>query len=178
MEFISKLSRKEKIGLGIAAAILLIALLDRAVVKPVRNRVRQINREIKVSEMELGHALRNISRQDAISEKYKKCVQYVTKPGTDEERVAEALTVIEELARKSGVYLADIKPQTTKTIDFYKEYSAEIEIEGGMESIMNFLHQLSNSSQLLRIEKIRLNMKAKESRLIKAAILVTKIVVP
>lgn len=178
MAFLTKLSKKERIGLFIAMGFASLALLDRLVVSPINNRIQQINREIKISEKQLGRDLRNLNRKGIITKEYQKYIQYIKKVGSDEEEVARILGEIEELARKSAVYLVDMKPQQPKKVDFYKEYTVEIEAEGDMESLVNFLHQLNNSSQLLRAEKLRLNLKEKGSSIIKASLLITKVLIP
>lgn len=175
--FLNKLSKKEKVGLGIAVAFALLASFDRVIVEPINDRIQQINREINISEKQLGRDLRNLNQKEVITEEYQKYIQYVKKVGSDEEEVAKILVDIEELARKSRVYLVNIKPQSSKEIDFYKEYTIEINIEGEMEPIMNFLYHLNSSAQLLRAEKLRFNLGAKDSSIIKVSVLITKILI-
>src|SRR3989338_6023733 len=152
--FWDKLSKKEKIGLSLAFAFIAVAFFDRLIVSPIRNRIQQINRNIQVSEKQLAHDLRNVHQQDHIAEEFKKYVGYVQRSGSDEEEVSKILGEIESLSRQSDIYLADMKPQTPKNIDFYKEYTIEIEVEGEMIPMMKFLYQLNTSPQLLRIKKL------------------------
>jgi Tfp pilus assembly protein PilO len=176
-EFFSKLSQKEKIGLSLAVVFVLIAFLDRLVVKPIKDRVEEVSRRIHATEEELKMDLRNLKEKKAISEEYEKYTQYVTKAGSDEEEVAKILAEIEEHARKSRIDLVDITPQAPKEADFYREYVAEIEVEGDMKSIVKFLYQLNNSALLLRTQKLRISPKEKDSSVVIAVILVTKILI-
>jgi len=176
--FLNNLSKKEKIGLSIAVAFVSLAFLDRLAISPIKNRIQQINREVKIAERELGRDLRNLNQKEVITEECRKIIEYVKKVGSDEEEVAKILGEIEGLARKSAICLVDMKPQSSKIIDFYKEYTVEIEAEGEMQSLINFLHQLNTSSQLLRAEKLRLNLKEKDSSIVKALMLVTKLAIP
>jgi Tfp pilus assembly protein PilO len=177
MEFLSKLSKKEKIGLSVAALFLVMAFMDRLVIKPIRDRMDNIGHQIKISEEELKLDLRSLNEKKAILQEYEKYARYVVKAGSDEEEVAKILAEIEGLARKSNVYLVDITPQAPRDVDFYKEYIAEIEVEGEMHSIVKFLYQLNDSTLLLRTHKLRINLKEKGSDLVTAVILVTKILV-
>ena len=176
--FFASLSKKEKIGLSIAVVFVSLAFLDGLVISPIKNRIQQINREVKIAERELGRDLRNLNQKNVISGEYRKIIEYVKKVGSDEEEAAIILGEIEELARKSAINLVDMKPQVPKGIDFYKEYTVEIETEGGMESLMNFLCQLNNSTQLLRAEKLRISLKEKDSSVVKASVLITKLSIP
>jgi len=175
--FWNKLSRKEKLGLSIAFIIMGAAFLDRLVISPIRERFELIDRAVKISEKQLGHDLRNVRQKDQIASEFAKYVKYVERSGSDEEEVAKILGEIEVLARQAQVYLVDMKPQTPKEIEFYKEYSVEIEAEGNMADLTVFLHQLNVSSQLLRVEKLRLNSKRQGEAVLKSSMLITKVLV-
>ena len=176
MDFISKLSKKEKIGLAAAVIVVSVVIIDRLVVTPIGERFQRLGREIEVSEKKLVLDLRNISNKEPISAEYEKYRNYVKRSApSDEEEVAAVLAEIEGLARRSDINLDDIKPQRAKETDFYKEYYVEIEVEGTMEHITIFLHNLNNSPQLLRAVKLRLGLRDKESSVVKASILVSKI---
>ena len=178
MGFLDKLSGKEKLGLFVGIVFLSLALLDRLIISPVNSKMQQMNQEIKIAEKQLGFDLRNLGQKEIVAREYKKLTQNIRKVGSDEEEVAKALAEIEELTRKSAIYVVDIKPQSPRSVDFYTEYSVEIEAEGQMESLINFLYELNNSSQLLRAEKLHFSLKEKDSPVIKASILITKILLP
>lgn len=176
-EFFSRLSKNERIGLSLAAIIAAMAFMDRLVVNPIKDRITRLNYRVNVAEEELKVDLRNLKEKKAISQEYEKYTQYVTKAGSDEEEVAKILAEIEGLARKSGVSLIDITPQAATEIDFYKEYVAEVEIEGKTQAVVKFLYQLNNSALLLRTQKLRMSLKEKGSSVVTAVLLVTKILI-
>ena len=177
MAFWDKLSNKEKIGMSFALAFLLVAGLDRLIVNPIRARFVRVDQSVKISEKQLGHDLRNVHLKDQIAEEFEKYVEYVERSGSDEEEVAKILGEIESLARKSQVYLVDVKPQAPQKVDFYKEYSVEIEAEGEIADLTTFLHRINMSAQLLRVEKLRLNAKESENKMLKSSMLITKVLV-
>lgn len=176
MGFLSKLSRKERTWLIVAGVIILAVFVDRLVLRPIGSTLRRMDQEIVASEKKLSHDLRNINNRAFIEGEYKKYKNFVKKSSaSDEENVSNMLAEIEGLARTTGVNLIDIKPQASKQVDFYREYAAEVTIEGSMEQIVAFLHKLNSSAQLLRAVKIRLGTKQKESSVVKASLLVTNI---
>jgi Tfp pilus assembly protein PilO len=69
------------------------------------------------------------------------------------------LSGIEDVAKKSNMGLLDLKPQPSKDRGFYREYSVEVETEGTMDSLVSFLYQLNSSTQLLRVQTLRFNLK-------------------
>ena len=178
MNFLKKLSRKEKIGLAVAGLVVLAVFLDKVLIAPISGTFRKLNRGIEVAEKQLARHIDSLNREDQTRAVYKKYMHYVIKAGSDEEETARILAEIEGLARSSGLSLADIKPQSPKNISFYKKYVVELKAEGSMESIVNFLLELNSSPQLLRAEKISLGAETKGSSSLKAVIVVTKIVIP
>jgi len=175
MIFWDKLSKKEKIGLSLAMAFMMIAFFDRLIVSPIRGKILKINQSIKIGEKQLAHDLRNVYQKDKIEEKFKSFSGYIERSGSDEKEVAKILGEIEALAGQSNIYLVDTKPQTPKKIDFYKEYIIEIEVEGEMTSLTKFFHQVNISSQLLRIKKLRLSSKNEEGTILKSSLVITKV---
>lgn len=178
MLFINKISKREKTALYLGAGILFLLFLDRFIFSPINRKIARLNQEIKINQTRLANDLRNIQHKDAIISEYNKYKAYVKKAGSDEEETAKTLGEIENVARSSSVYLMDIKPQAPKQTEFYKKYSAEVEIEGQMNDIINFLYKLNSSPQLLRTEKVSLTPKEKNSEVAKALILVSKFLIP
>ena len=178
MPFLNKLSKKEKAGLLIAAAFVFFSILDRAVIAPINNSIREVSHKIEANEKRLKEQLRYLNQKDTISREYQGYASAVEKKLSEEEETAKILSEIEDLSKKSSVYLIDIKPRPSRQTDFYKEYMVEIEVESGMESLMNFLHQLNASPQLLRAERLRISLKEKDSSTVKASLLITKVHVP
>lgn len=175
---ISNLSRKEKIGIYISLFVIGLAFFDRLIISPISGKYRQLNHEIRISGMQLYRDLCNVHQQEDIISDFQKYKQYVKSTGSDEEVTAEMLAAIEETAHNSGIDLIDVKPQDARQEDIYKDYAIEVEAGGEMKSLVAFLYQLNNSKQLLRVVKVHLNPKDKESSMIRASLLVTKIVIP
>ncbi|MFC1807840.1 type 4a pilus biogenesis protein PilO [Candidatus Omnitrophota bacterium] len=175
---ITKLSGKEKLILACAVIFVLSALIDRLVITPIGDKIGSINQQIKLDESQLKRHLRNFNQRADVKKEYDKYAPYVKKVGSDEEETAKILGEIEELARKADVRLVDMKPRPPEEVDFYKEYTVELEAEGEMNTVVTFLFKLNSSTQLLRAEKLRINPKEKGSSTVKASILVTKILIP
>ena len=160
----------------VAGFIVLAVFVDRLVLNPMTVKLRRMSREIALNEKKLDQDLRNMQNKDLIESEYEKYKDFVKRISvSDEENVSNMLSEIEGLARTAGVNLVDIKPQVPKEVDFYKEYAAEVTIEGQMEQIVVFLHKLNSSAQLLRAVKVRLGLKQKDSSAVKASMLVTHI---
>lgn len=177
-EIFSKMSLRTKAWLAVAAVFVFLAFVDRLILDPTTVRLHQLDQEIKTDEGQLAQYLRYMNQRDPVTAEYKKYSAYVRKSGSDEEEQTKISGEIEALARKTNVSIANMKSLAPRTVDFYKRYEVELEAEGEMESLTNFLYQISNSPQLLRTEKVRFNLKEKDSTVVKGYLTVTKVVMP
>ncbi len=175
MEFFSKLSVKEKKGLYIAVLIISIAAFDRLIISPIASSFRKLNHDIKTDEKRLVLGLRNLNQKDAVLAEYQKYEKNIRKTESDEEEVSKTLDEIEGLARKAHVSMIDVKTRSPQQVDFYTEYTMDLEIQGDPESIANFLYQINTSPLLLRTTRVRFGSQEKDSKGVKASIVVTRI---
>ena len=172
------MSPREKAGIAIAAVVVLVVFVDRFIVNPMAVRMHRINAEIKAGENALRLDTGLAGQKGAVSAEYGKYSAYVRKSGSDEEEQTKMFGEIEELERKSGVSPLNMKAIAPRAVDFYRKYEVELEVEGEMEQIVNFLYLLNNSPQLLRAEKVTLNPRDRDSAAVRAKMNVTKVVMP
>ena len=177
MKFFSNMSRKEKAGIMIAATVVLLVFMDRLVVSPIAFMFKKIDNETKRNEQQLAQSLRNLTQKDDIAKEYQKYLKYIKSNYSEGEEVSKLLEEIENIARGSGISVGDIKPQPPRLTDTYKYYTIELEVEGKMDTLLAFLHQLAGSKELFRATKVYITLKEKETSTVKASILVTKVVV-
>ena len=85
---------------------------------------------------------------------------------------------MEKYARESAVYLADIKPRLAMEIDFYKKYTVEVNSEGEMKGMINFLYKIESSEGLLNIEKLQFSPKKAGSPVVEGVVVISKILIP
>lgn len=177
LDFFNKLSKKEKFGIVISAVIISLALIDRVIVIPIKDKLERLDREVIIMEKKLAGDLRNINQKELILTQYNNYSKYIKKAGSDEEEVAKVLAQVESLARQSGVALINVKPQAFLAKENYKQFQVEIEAEAGMEALVKFLYGLNTSTQLLRADSLRFAVKEKDASRLRAIIGITKLVV-
>ena len=168
------ISQKEKIGISIAAIIFFLAIADRLILTPISCTLGQINRQTNIAERKLAYSLNNLNQKELIEGEYQKYGLQLKANGSDEEKTTSMLSEIENLAKKSGVSLVDIKPQPSKNVDFYKELIIEVNAQGSMRDLVRFLHDLHDSPVLFCAQNLHLDLKDKDSAIVNALITVTK----
>ncbi len=173
-----KITKKERLIAYVAVFMVVAAIGDRLFYQPIRDKFSGMSKKIFVEEKKVGVNLRNLAQKDAILEEYKKLSKYVSPIGTDEEEISRFLSIIEETARNSNIYMSGMKPQPTAKVDFYKRYVVELEVEAPTERLIDFLYRLESSNQLINIEEIQLSTKNESTKTLKARMLVARILIP
>jgi len=171
-----KFTKREKIIFYFCISLVLIMILQQIVFSPLTNKLAGLNQEIQAREISMMKGLRIDGRRDQIIKEYKSYDGYLKIKGSDEEAISEFLREIEKLGRESAVSLLDIKPQSTNKRTIFKEYMIEARAEATMKGVIDFLYRLNNSSLLLKVEKIVLNLKEENSDILKINMLISGIV--
>jgi Tfp pilus assembly protein PilO len=158
-----RLAKRERILFYVTVAVVLTALMQKFVFQSLGNKLEALNRDILIQEKALRKSLRTYNLREKILDDYRRYGEYLRIEGTEEEITARLLKDIEKLARKSGVYLVDIKPHPSKEASYYKKFIIEIQTEATMEEVIKFIYYLHKSPLPLRVGKLALVSK-KQSR--------------
>ncbi len=175
--FIDHLNKREKKLFYIVLVFLAIVFSNNFVVTPLKKEIGLVKQEKIKKEIEWKKNNQIIKQKKQIKEEFEKYMAFIKKKGSDEEDVASFLKEIESLAQKSKVSLINIKPQPVKKMEFYKKYTIEIKGEGHIEQFVKFIYYLQKSYQILKVEKIHLNVRNSFSTRVKGSLIITKILV-
>ena len=156
-QFLLKLSKRERLILFVAGVVFFGLLVDRLIYRPITHRFEKLDQEIQEQERQLRKNLRYVAVHERIMEEHEKHTAALSSAGSDEEETASLLNELEEITRKSGLSIINMKPRSSTTLDFVKKYAVEIEIRGEIVDLVEFLHELYSSEHLLNSEQIRLS---------------------
>lgn len=145
------LTRREKIILSLTIGVILFAISFNTLINPVLTRNDTLNKEIELTRTKLSKYLRLLSQKDNI--------QHTLIPGQPADRLVNALSELENLAKQANIRIIDLRPQTPKTLALYKEVPIDLRTEGTLEGYLNFIYDLQNSLFLLKIKRFQLNAK-------------------
>ena len=172
------LSKRERYILYVCIFVVASSLLYSFVVEPTARRWRDLGREILTQRAKLDKNLRVIAREESVRQEYERYAANVRQKGSDEEEMASLLREVETLARGSGVRITDIKPRPVKDMQFYKRYIIEVESEARMRELTRFIYRLQRSSQVLKVERLRLSAKGRRTPLLKSYMLIARVLIP
>ncbi|MFH1776422.1 MAG: GspMb/PilO family protein [Candidatus Omnitrophota bacterium] len=150
----AKLSKTERILFITAGISLSILVLYYFVIAPLSKKTSMLNSRILLSEKKLKKFLRVLNNKDKISKEYDIYAPYLDVSSSNEEIQAKMLEEIEYLAKTSGLYIIDMKPQPVKKIAAYRKYIVAVQAEGELEALVTFLHRLYKVKSLLDVEQM------------------------
>ncbi len=176
MEFLSRLSKKEKRLFYITVAVISIVFLERVVFKPVINKLESFNGKISLEEKKLEKSMLILAQEQTINSEYKKFAQNIKQEQSEEEAIAGLLSSIEKMAKSVSVFILDMKPGTVEKSEFYKKYSVKVEVEAKINNLSDFIYQLENSPKLLRVSDFRLTPQKKET-VLKVSMTITEVLI-
>jgi Tfp pilus assembly protein PilO len=146
---------------------------------PIRRRFQQLDETIVGKEKQLARNLRVLSSasKDAAVSEYKELGNTMPKQGSTAEEASSMLAEIEKQATEVNVVLTATKQIEPKLEKTFEEYQVEIEIEADMKKLVGFLYGVESSVQLLRVERVSLDLKSGgEQGAFRGTLLVSKVV--
>jgi hypothetical protein len=171
-----KMSGRERGLLYLTVAVVAAALWYSYVLGPVVGRWRSARAEIARKELLHEKAGRIAGRQDAAQQDYQAFVEQLRMKGSDQEEMAALLKEVEGLAR-GKVRITNVKPHSVKDYEFYKSFNIEIDSEADMESLVKFIYAAEHSTSMLRVERMRIQVKGGDADLLDISLLITKLLV-
>jgi len=161
------LSKREKIIFYITVSIVVIGLAFNFIIAPILNKNDEINKELNLASAKLMKYMRLLSQKDLIQNKYKDFSAAFKVSDKKENRMVEALSALEALAKGANMRIIDLRPQGASrgALSGYKEALIDLKTEGSMENYLKFIYDLESSLSLLRIKKFQLNSKSNSQNL-------------
>jgi len=151
------LTGREKIILYSAVFTLISSLVFNLFIIPIVKKKEELDTEIGLAKNKLKRYLVLRRQKDFINNKYKEFTSDPTLPGKDADSLINTLAKIENLAQNAKIHIIDIRPQSTRSQESYKEMLIDLRSEGTIESFIEFIYHLENSLLLLKVKKLKLN---------------------
>lgn len=149
-----KLERREKIVVGVGAAIASVIVLWIGVYEPLMNKLAEMDRRIDVQTKRYEEMLR-------ISQGFKVSRESIEATEKRLKRPAgfSILSFLENLAVRTEVKdrIAQMKPKQGATTKFYRENLVEIKMEKvSLATLVKYLREIEAAPELLRVKELRI----------------------
>ncbi len=176
LTYLSRLNKREKLTLYVAAIFIGLALMDRIIVGPIFSRLKLLDDRIKTQEESIRKNARIVSEKDRVMASVKEYSIYARKARSQEEESATLLDEVERLARKTSLYVVDMKPLAMEEDAVSRKYAVDLNCEAQMEQIMNFMYEVESSKGLLVVESFNITPKSKDSSIAKCNMKISSVI--
>jgi len=162
-----KLKKKELFLAVIVGLLLVMFIVQKGIIQPMVSKAREKTDEIAAKEKQFAKMLRISASDDIIESKFEEFKTFIEASGSEEEKLAEAMRKIEELARKSKISLQDVKPEGMVELEFGgKQKTIRIITNGTQESFLRFVYLLESCDLAFSVSKLDMKVKSEESALL------------
>ena len=155
----------------ITAVIITLFLVDRFIFGMMLGQINQLDERIYTIKNELDDNKKVISLRDNISKESELYGKYLVKEPSPERELPK---IINTLAIQSKLVNAELKPIVSRDTT---RYLVELNAEGTMRDVVNFMYNLNMVPALLKVEKIDLSPRTVKSETLKIYILISKAVI-
>ena len=173
----SRLGKRERLILYWTVFFVSVALLDRLIIHPVIDKMRSLDEDTKKTESGIKKSLHILAHKDRILADTEEYSSFLSSLESEEEKTVSIQKEIENIADKSGIYLADMKPAGLKEAGSFKKYSVNLNCEGEMSQFVDFMYNIESSGALLTIEKYQITPNPKDVSMARYKVTISTIVV-
>ena len=150
---------REQLLASLSAVALLIVVLDRLVLNPWLHHGQVVRQEIvrKTQALRAYQAL--LSRKDIVFSRLKPYEDYLRRPLAEDLQMAALLKEVEELARRSGVSVTEVKPLAVDRDEFTSRYPLEVRFAATLEQWVDLVIGIETSPSLFVVDQAALVMR-------------------
>ncbi len=171
----SSLSKREKIILLITVLIIGVSILWGIILEPFVRKWVELDDLIFAKNVKLQKSLRLLDKYESNKAEYKKYSSLIKGKESDERHMAAILTEIDQLARRTSVYVTVLKPNAIKNTDFYQKFIVEVELDTSIAELAKFFYQLEKSPEILKVEDMEITARSDQKGTIRCRLLISKI---
>jgi type II secretory pathway component PulM len=156
------LSARERLLIGGAAGMLLLALLWLAVVMPLVAAGDRVSARADAAEQQLSVITRLRREFDEVAQRLSAVEQRIRGESRGNLR-----TTLESLAASAAVKVESMEPQGTPENDRYRETKVEVGLAGvSLPQTVKYLHEIESAPQVLSVKSLRIRTRPDKPELL------------
>lgn len=172
-----QLSAREKKFFLLSLAVLAVYLIRTLVVAPVQARSEWLDRQIRNTEQKLLSASRTIHKSRIVQSRNEALLEDYRQTQSDEEVMSGILTEIEATAAGNRLSISDLKPNRPKMIDYYKEFSVSLVLEGDFTQVMEFIFKLQKQPYSYFVDEADISKHSPRTSGLRCRFVLTKVLI-
>lgn len=148
------LSRREQF-LFLAAMLLVAFFLAYAfAILPAYDRYKHEGALIHEKNQRLAMMQRKLDRADLMESRYRAVKERMDRDRERKVTPQQLFADIQTLAGPMGVTITGVDPLPRKEYNFYEEHTVLVDIETGLEALVDFLYEIENGDAPLQVQRL------------------------
>ncbi len=167
---LTHLNKRDRILIFAALGVFFVFIVQRFLFSAMSTKARSLQQQIRLEEADLRAALEMEGKKDLIMDERLKYKDYLfsDKNASEDEEIAAFLKDVETMVNTSGLSMVSLTPQSHEAKGGeYKQYDAQLRVEGSLEEIYNFIYKVQNTRLLIALDNVTVTPKDPESNLLK-----------
>jgi type II secretory pathway component PulM len=158
-----KLTRREQVLIGVAGGLAALAAVFFLIVAPLLSFADRTSTGVGSAEQQLALMMRLRREYDEVTNQLAAVEQRIRAKGQN----SNLLTLLESLARTSGVKVEKMQERQAQANDRYRETKVEVELRSvTLTQTVDYLNNIERSPQLLSVKSLRVKRRPEESALL------------
>ncbi len=178
VSFVSRLSKRERTIFYATVFIVSAFLLDRMILSPILFKIKQLDEAIRLQEETIEQSLIIVTQEKRIEAESERYVPYLSESQTEEKEITAFLKEVENIAKKSSVYLIDIKPSGKDVDGGSTKYFVKLNFEAQMDQVFHFFYDVTSFKQLIKLEDYQISPKTEGSSVVTCSVSISKVIIP
>jgi len=175
LERLEKLGTREKIGLLLAGAIMLLLVMDRLLINPILRQYRDLDHRIVVEKKEVDVIKQAIGMKDSVYRRYLDVAHLAQRVESEAVGIDVMKGQIDDLAERTGVILISREHRKPEKRPYHHEFFVDIrEFEAPETNLIAFVRMVPEVPGLLRIERMNL-LPDRNRHIVKGSMLISKV---
>jgi len=176
MASFANLSRRERLWLLLAGIVVVLAVVDKMVLVPLSQRIKETDQAIVAARAESAALGRTCAIQADVEREYTKYLAPTLSSESDEQETSHMLATVQAAATSANVVLTGTSQKGAEQGGWYRKFNVEVKATGTAESLARFLYRLSSQPASLQVDDVQLAPAEKNSPVLKAALTVSRLI--
>jgi len=149
-------SSREKMIFVVCVVVVLIYGGYRFGYQALQESTATRQQRVLQAEKELRQYKDVVREQSLVSRKLLAYKEMFAQKGSDEQEMTKMLSEVEAAAQNINMKIINMEPERIKKGDFYNYFSINVQAQGSLKKIFEFLYALESQTYRFRIDEMRL----------------------
>jgi len=146
--------------------------------KHMKEEIALQQKRILQSERDLKKYNQILQSESAVQEKLNHYKESFKQQSSDEGEMTKILSDIEAVAQKVSIKIINMEPERIKKQDFYNYFSVNVQGQGSLKKICEFLYALEAKPYLFHIDEMRIEKYSVQAGDLKCQFTISRFLIP